>query len=346
MSNDTTIDTIPLAGSAPPTAKPASSRQEHPAVGRLLAVLRRMLPSIFLPLLGILVTLALWEAVASHIHTSLGVLPGPSAVWEQAGNLWQEHLAEREKAAAFYARQEKRRAEALAEDPHAEVRIFPYPGKPTFIDQIGTSLLTVMSGFLLASLIAIPLGLAIGLSPALYSMLNPVIQVSRPISPLAWLPIVTLVVSAAYVSDDPIVSKSYLVSMLCVMLCSVWPTLLNTAVGASGVSSDLINVSRVLRLGRLTHVRRIVLPSAVPMIFAGLRTSLGVAWMVLIASEMLAQNPGLGKFVWDEFQNGSSASLGRIMVAVITIGLIGFLLDRAMLSLQRAVSWDKNAVLR
>ena len=82
------------------------------------------------------------------------------------------------------------------------------------------------------------------------------------------------------------------------------------------------------------------------MIFAGLRTSLGVAWMVLIASEMLAQNPGLGKFVWDEFQNGSSASLGRIMVAVLTIGLIGFLLDRCMLWLQRNVSWDKNAILR
>jgi len=117
-------------------------------------------------------------------------------------------------------------------------------------------------------------------------------------------------------------------------------------VGASSVSSDLVNVSRVLRLNALTHVWRIVLPSAVPMIFAGLRTSLGVAWMVLIASEMLAQNPGLGKFVWDEFQNGSSSSLGRIMVAVLTIGFIGFLLDRLMLLAQRAVTWDKNAILR
>jgi nitrate/nitrite transport system permease protein len=93
-------------------------------------------------------------------------------------------------------------------------------------------------------------------------------------------------------------------------------------------------------------VLRVVLPASVPMIFAGLRTSLGVAWMVLIASEMLAQNPGLGKFVWDEFQNGSSASLGRIMVAVVSIGCIGFLLDRGMLWLQRSVSWDKTAVLR
>ena len=93
-------------------------------------------------------------------------------------------------------------------------------------------------------------------------------------------------------------------------------------------------------------MRKVVLPSAIPMVFTGLRLSLGIAWMVLIAAEMLAQNPGLGKFVWDEFQNGSSNSLGRIMVAVLVIGIIGFLLDRAMLILQRFVSWDKQATLR
>ncbi|MEC8848373.1 MAG: ABC transporter permease [Polycyclovorans sp.] len=297
-------------------------------------------------MIGLLVMLMLWEQGAKQVQTSLGALPGPVAVWEQAGNLWDEHRAERAKAAAFYQRQDERNAEKLAKNPEAEVRIRSYTGKPTFVDQIKTSLVTVMSGFLLASLIAIPAGLAIGLSPTLYAMFNPVIQLFKPVSPLAWLPIVTLVVSAVYVSDDPMISKSYLVSMLCVMLCSIWPTLVNTAVGASTVSTDLVSVSRVLRLHALSHVWRVVLPSAIPMIFAGLRTSLGVAWMVLIASEMLAQNPGLGKFVWDEFQNGSSASLGRIMVAVLTIGLIGFLLDRCMLWLQRNVSWDKNAILR
>ena len=112
------------------------------------------------------------------------------------------------------------------------------------------------------------------------------------------------------------------------------------------IDPDLQNVSRVLKLAPLTHVRKIVLPSAVPMIFTGLRLSLGVAWMVLIAAEMLAQNPGLGKFVWDEFQNGSSDSLARIMVAVITIGLIGFMLDRGMLALQKWLSWDKRSDLR
>ena len=112
------------------------------------------------------------------------------------------------------------------------------------------------------------------------------------------------------------------------------------------MSKDLQNVSHVLRLSWWTHVRKIVLPSAIPMIFTGLRLSLGIAWMVLIAAEMLSQNPGLGKFVWDEFQNGSSNSLGRIMVAVVVIGLIGFALDRMMLFLQSKVSWDKSVSLR
>tara|TARA_B100000965_G_scaffold363033_1_gene345482 strand:- start:265 stop:732 length:468 start_codon:yes stop_codon:yes gene_type:complete len=155
-----------------------------------------------------------------------------------------------------------------------------------------------------------------------------------------------MVVSAVYVSDDPMFSKSFITSAFTVSLCCLWPTLINTAVGVSNIDSDLVNVSKVLRLKPLSHVQKIVLPASIPMIFTGLRLSLGIGWMVLIAAEMLAQNPGLGKFVWDEFQNGSSESLARIMVAVITIGLIGFLLDRLMLSVQRLVSWDKNAVLR
>ena len=130
------------------------------------------------------------------------------------------------------------------------------------------------------------------------------------------------------------------------MLCCLWPTAINTAVGVASVNQDLVNVSKVLQLGRMQHVRHIVLPAAVPMIFTGLRLSLSTAWMVLIAAEMLSQNPGLGKFVWDEFQNGNNNSLGRIMVAVLTIGVIGYVLDRGMLLLQQRVSWDKQAVLR
>ncbi|MGB1109557.1 MAG: ABC transporter permease, partial [Gammaproteobacteria bacterium] len=172
------------------------------------------------------------------------------------------------------------------------------------------------------------------------------IQVFKPVSPLAWLPLVTIIVSAVYVTDDPAMSKSFLNSALTVTLCCLWPTIINTTVGVAGVSKDLINVSRVLRLNWWTKAWKIVIPSAIPMMFTGLRLSLGIGWMVLIAAEMLAQNPGLGKFVWDEFQNGSSNSLARIMVAVLVIGFIGFLLDRGMLALQKQVSWDRNAVLR
>jgi nitrate/nitrite transport system permease protein len=169
--------------------------------------------------------------------------------------------------------------------------------------------------------------------------INPLVQIFRPVSPLAWLPIVTLVVSALYVtSGTPMFEKSFLISAITVTLCSLWPTLINTAVGVTSVDKDLVNVGRVLQLSLATRVRKVILPSALPFIFTGMRLSLGVGWMVLIAAEMLAQNPGLGKFVWDEFQNGSSESLGRIMVAVFTIGLIGFALDRVMQLLQQLVS--------
>jgi len=302
--------------------------------------------SYIFPLIALAIFLALWSASAKQVQTSLGQLPGPAAVFEQAGNLVDEHVAEREKEEAFFQRQHKRNAEKLARDPNAQVKIRPYTGKPTFFDQVVTSLVTVFTGFLLASMIAIPIGIVTGLSNNLYKAINPVVQLLKPVSPLAWLPIVTMVVSAVYVTDDPMFDKSYLNSAITVMLCCMWPTLINTAVGVSSVDKDLINVSKVLRLGWFTKVFKIVLPSAVPMIFTGLRLSLSIGWMVLIAAEMLAQNPGLGKFVWDEFQNGSSNSLGRIMVAVIAIGFIGFLLDRGMLMLQRRVSWDKTALLR
>jgi nitrate/nitrite transport system permease protein len=302
--------------------------------------------NIGIPLAGLLVFLMIWHAAASNINTSLGKFPGPSEALTQAAGLYQEHVEERQKAEAFYLRQEKRNAARVAQDPGYQPRIREYTGKPTYLDQIITSLVTVLSGFLLASLIAIPIGIIIGLSSNLYSAFNPVIQLFKPVSPLAWLPLVTMVVSAVYVSDDPSVPKSFVTSMITVMLCCLWPTMINTAVGVASISKDLLNVSKVLRLSYFTHIRKIVLPSSIPMVFTGLRLSLGIAWMVLIAAEMLAQNPGLGKFVWDEFQNGSSNSLGRIMVAVLTIGAIGFLLDRIMLMIQKSVSWDKTATLR
>jgi nitrate/nitrite transport system permease protein len=185
-----------------------------------------------------------------------------------------------------------------------------------------------------------------GLSERLNQAVNPIIQIFKPVSPLAWLPLVTMVVSAVYVSDDPMFEKSFITSLITVSLCSLWPTLINTTVGVANIDKDLLNVSNVLRLSTLTHIRKIVLPASIPMMFTGLRLSIGIAWMVLIAAEMLAQNPGLGKFVWDEFQNGSSNSLARIIVAVLMIGFVGYCLDRVMLLIQQKVNWDKNTQVR
>jgi nitrate/nitrite transport system permease protein len=313
---------------------------------RVLRVISRLTRNFVTPVIAVGIFLAVWATVASQIQTSLGQLPGPAQVWGQAVQLYKEHQAERQREADFYERQHERNEARLAADPDAKVRIRPYTGYPTFFDQIVTSLVTVGTGFLIASLIAIPIGIVCGMSNLLYRALNPLIQVFKPVSPLAWLPLVTMVVSAVYVTNDPMFEKSFLTSAITVTLCCIWPTIINTTVGVSSVDRDLINVSRVLRLGWFTKTVKIVVPSSLPMMFTGLRLSLGIGWMVLIAAEMLAQNPGLGKFVWDEFQNGSSDSLARIMVAVFVIGFIGFLLDRAMLLMQSRLSWDKNAVLR
>lgn len=299
-----------------------------------------------LPLLGILGFLFIWSVAANNINTSLGKFPGPVSVSEQFRALYSEHMAEREKEVAFYERQDKRNAQRLVDDPSYVAKTRAYTGKETFLDQIFTSLKTVACGFIIAAIIAIPLGIAIGLSKTLNTAVNPIIQVFKPVSPLAWLPLVTMVVSALYVSPDPIVPKSFLNSMITVTLCCLWPMVINTAVGVASIDTDLVNVSKVLRLSALRHVQKIVLPASVPMIFTGMRLSFGIAWMVLIAAEMLAQNPGLGKFVWDEFQNGSSNSLSRIMAAVIVIGFLGFLLDWGMLQLQRFASWDKASASR
>ncbi len=310
------------------------------------AKLRELILGLLVPFVGLLAFLVFWHVGAPNIKTSLGEFPGPSQVYAQWNNLIDEYKSEKQREVDFYARQEKRNAELLERDPNAEIKVREFTGRPTFFDKISTSLITVLCGFLAATIIAVPIGIVIGLSQRLYQAFNPLIQLFKPVSPLAWLPLVTLVVSAVYVSESPLFSKSFIISMFTVTLCSLWPTMINTAVGVAGVSKDLINVSRVLRLGWFTHVIKIVLPSAIPMMFTGLRISLGIAWMVLIAAEMLAQNPGLGKFVWDEFQNGSSDSLSRICVAVLMIGLIGFLLDRTILMIQTFVNWDKSAVVR
>lgn len=295
-----------------------------------------------IPVLAIGLFIAAWAALAPTVQTSLGAIPNPAQVWAQAVNLNADAVREREKEAAFYERQDQRNAKLIAEGKDDKVRERTYTGKPTYYQQIWTSIKTVFFGFLIGSLIAIPLGIVAGLSPTANAAINPIIQIFKPVSPLAWLPIVTMVVSAAYATNDGMFSKSFLVSAITVTLCSLWPTLINTALGVSSIDRDLVSVSKVLKMGTYAKITKLVLPSALPLIFTGLRLSLGVGWMVLIAAEMLAQNPGLGKFVWDEFQNGSSQSLAKIMVAVFTIGIIGFLLDRVMFALQSMFTFSEN----
>ncbi|RJE78832.1 ABC transporter permease [Paracoccus sp. JM45] len=307
-------------------------RAQTKEIWRLLAV----------PLLAIMAFLLLWGALAPKVQTSLGALPGPGMVWEEAVNLHADAQAKAAKRDKFEAMVEQRNQRLIEADRADEVKTVAYTGAPSYYEQIWTSIQTVFFGFLVATVIAVPLGIAAGLSPTANVALNPLIQIFKPVSPLAWLPIVTMIVSAVATSNDGFLPKSFIISAITVTLCSLWPTLINTSLGVASIDRDLVNVSKVLKMNTWTKITKLVLPSALPLIFTGLRLSLGVGWMVLIAAEMLAQNPGLGKFVWDEFQNGSSSSLAKIMVAVLTIGIIGFLLDRVMFALQSLFTFTNN----
>ena len=292
------------------------------------------------PLLAIAAFLLLWGTLAPKVQTSLGAVPGPAQVWTEVVNLHEDAQAKAEKRAAFDAQVAKLNERLIAQGKEPKKRA--YTGAPTYYQQIWTSIQTVFFGFMLATVVAVPLGILAGLSPTANAGLNPLIQIFKPVSPLAWLPIVTMIVSALAATEGGLFPKSFIISAVTVTLCSLWPTLINTSLGVASIDKDLVNVSKVLKMNTYNKITKLVLPSAPPLIFTGLRLSLGVGWMVLIAAEMLAQNPGLGKFVWDEFQNGSSSSLAKIMVAVFTIGIIGFLLDRVMYALQSLFTFSNN----
>lgn len=294
------------------------------------------------PLLAILIFLMTWSTLAPKVQTSLGTIPGPMQVWEQVGELHTDYQRIKAKEVAFYDRLDIRNAALIAEGNADQIKDRKFTGPATYYDQIWTSIKTVLFGFTIATLIAVPIGIMSGLSPSFNAAMNPIIQIFKPVSPLAWLPIVTMIVSAVYAGNSGMFSKAFMVSAITVTLCSIWPTIINTALGVASIDKDLVNVGKVLKLSTRTKITKLVLPSALPLIFTGMRLSLGVGWMVLIAAEMLAQNPGLGKFVWDEFQNGSSDSLARIMVAVFTIGIIGYLLDRVMFAFQSMSTFDET----
>jgi nitrate/nitrite transport system permease protein len=191
--------------------------------------------------------------------------------------------------------------------------------------QIGFSLMRVLGGFLLAALVAIPLGFLIGMSPLIYKALNPFIQVLKPISPLAWMPL------ALYTIKDSATS-----SIFVIFICSIWPMLINTAHGVASVRRDWLNVAKTLEVSMLRKAFFVVLPAAAPTILTGMRISMGIAWLVIVAAEMLVGGTGIGYFVWNEWNN---LSLTNVIFAILMIGVVGMLLDLMFGALQRAVTY-------
>jgi len=237
---------------------------------------------ILLPVVGVVLLLMVWALLS----TSVQDLPSPAKTWEES---------------KIYITQpfEKR-----GEMDQGIVLLASY------------SLFRVAKGFLLGIAIATPLGFVLGLSKTFNRMFDPVIQVLRPISPLAWLPLGLI-----------IFQKSEPAALFTIGLCSMWPTVLNTMAGVRAIPQEYRNVAKVLRLSRLQTFTKVLLPATLPHVFTGYRLSLGIAWLVIVASEMLTGTPGVGGFLWQEY---NSLIYAHILLCILTIGVVGFLLDRMM----------------
>ncbi len=193
--------------------------------------------------------------------------------------------------------------------------------------QLAYSLARVLAGYALAILVALPLGFAIGMSPLIYRALDPFIQVLKPISPLAWMPL------ALYTIKD-----SGLSAIFVIFICSVWPMLLNTAFGVAGVRREWLNVARTLEVGRLRLAFAVILPAAAPTIMTGMRISISIAWLVIVAAEMLVGGTGVGYFVWNEWNN---LSITNVLIAILVIGMMGMILDQALSRMARLVAYPE-----
>jgi nitrate/nitrite transport system permease protein len=191
--------------------------------------------------------------------------------------------------------------------------------------QLAHSLGRVGLGFAIAALVAIPLGFLIGMSPLVYRALDPFIQVLKPISPLAWMPL------ALYTIKDSSISGIFVI-----FICSVWPMLINTAFGVAGVRREWLNVAKTLEVKPLRKAFEVILPAAAPTILTGMRISMGIAWLVIVAAEMLVGGTGIGYFVWNEWNN---LSLTNVIFAIFVIGVVGMLLDLAFAKAQRALTY-------
>lgn len=236
-----------------------------------------------LPMVGVMLVLGLWWAVSSKIAPDL---PTPVKTWEDSKLYIMEPFAKR------------------GEMDQGIGLLASY------------SLARVAKGFLLGILIATPLGFILGLSTLAYRMLDPIIQVLRPISPLAWLPLGLIV----FRQSEP-------AALFTIALCSMWPTVINTMVGVRSVPQDYWNVAKVLRLSPWKTFIKVLVPATLPHMFTGYRLSLGIAWLVIVASEMLTGTPGIGGFLWQEY---NSLIYAHIVLCILTIGIVGFALDRLM----------------
>ena len=193
--------------------------------------------------------------------------------------------------------------------------------------QLAFSIARVSVGYLLAVLFAIPIGFLIGMSPLISRALDPFIQVLKPISPLAWMPL------ALYTIKD-----SHLSSIFVIFICSVWPMMINTAFGVSAVRKEWVNVARTLEVGPVRRAFTIILPAAAPTILTGMRISIGIAWLVIVAAEMLVGGTGIGYFVWNEWNN---LSITNVITAILLIGLVGMVLDQILARLTRLVTFPE-----
>jgi nitrate/nitrite transport system permease protein len=238
--------------------------------------------NLLLPLVGIALAGLAWWGASVYVPD----LPSPLKTWEESKVYIMEPWAKR------------------GEMDQGIARLAYY------------SLLRVARGFFLGIAIGTPLGFLLGMSVVAHRMFDPVIQVLRPISPLAWLPLGLV-----------LFQKSEPAALFAIAVCSMWPTVLNTMAGVRAIPQDYWNVAKVLRLSRLTAFTKIVLPATLPYMFTGFRLSLGIAWLVIVASEMLTGTPGVGGFLWQEY---NSLIYSHILLAILTIGVVGFLLDRMM----------------
>jgi len=246
-----------------------------------------------LPLIGIVAVILLWQVSSA---TWAKELPSPARTWAASKDYFLKPFEKR------------------GEMDQGILRFTWY------------SLVLVAKGYAIALIIGTPIGFGLGLSRTFSRIFDPIIQILRPVSPLAWLPLgLVLFLGAGRQASE-------LGALFTIAICSMWPTVLNTAVGVRAIPLDYLNVARVLKLSRRKTLFKVLIPAALPYMFTGFRLSLGIAWLVIVAAEMLTGRPGVGGFLWQEY---NALIYEHIILCIITIGLVGFILDRLMSVVER-----------